>query len=51
MLKEMFNRVAYAPTNGEYMEALEEMRKLNSGLTAWIQGNEPELLMAKLLED
>lgn len=32
MLKEIFNRVVYAPTNGEYMEALDELRKVKSGL-------------------
>ena len=42
MLKLMFNRVAYAPTNGEYMQALEELRTVKSALAAWIQNNEPK---------
>jgi len=36
MLKEMFNRVQYVPTDGVYIDALHELRKLEIGLAAWI---------------
>jgi len=33
MLTEMFNRVAYVPTDGEHIDALDEPRKLK---LAWL---------------
>jgi len=36
MLKEIFNRVAYVPIDGEYMEAIDELRKLKSSFVVWI---------------
>ena len=42
LLKEMFNRVAYAPTAAEYELALAELRKYKRELVCWVEKNEPE---------
>jgi len=42
MLKEMFNRVTYASINTEYINALDELRKLKINLIMWNEHNEPE---------
>ena len=42
LLKEMFNRVAYAPTTAEYELALAELRKYKRELACWVEDNEPE---------
>lgn len=40
LLKEMFNRVAYAPTRVEYELALAELRKYKQDLACWVEENE-----------
>jgi len=42
LLKEMFNRVAYAPTADEYELALAELRKYKQEFACWVEENEPE---------
>ena len=42
LLKEVFNKIAYAPTGVEYGVAVEEIRKYKSQLAAWVKRNEPE---------
>ena len=42
LVKEMFNRVAYAATGAEYGEALEELRQYKQELARWVEDNEPE---------
>jgi len=41
-LKEVFNRIAYAPTGVEYGVAVEKWRKYKPQLTDWVERNEPE---------
>jgi len=41
-LKQMFNRVAYAPTAAEYESALAEPRRYKWELACWVEENEPE---------
>jgi len=42
LLKEMFNRVAYAATMVEYELALGELRKYKRELASWVEKSEPE---------
>ena len=42
LLKEVFNRVAYAPTGVEYSLAMDELRKIKLELVAWVKRNDPE---------
>jgi len=42
LLKEVFNRIAYAPMGFEYGVAVEELRKYKPQLAAWVERNEPE---------
>jgi len=42
LLKEMFNRLAYAPTGPEYEVALDELRHHKVELERWVEENEPE---------
>ena len=40
LVKEMFNRVAYAATIAEYVQALEEPRQYKRELARWVEDNE-----------
>ena len=42
LLKEMFNRLTYAPTGPEYEVALGELRHYKVELARWVEDNEPE---------
>ena len=42
LLKNMFNRLAYATTKAEYDGAWEELRKFKRQLAEWVDGNKPE---------
>ena len=42
LLKEMFNRVVYAPTAVEYGQASEELRQCKRELARWVEDNELE---------
>jgi len=42
LIKEMFNRVAYATTPTEYDCALHEMRSFKLELALWVEKKEPE---------
>ena len=42
IVKEMFYRVTYAPTMGEYNVLLDEMRCYKVELAKWVEDNEPE---------
>ena len=40
LVKEMFNRVAYAPTQLEYDVALEKVRAYKPSLMTWVEDND-----------
>jgi len=42
LIKEMFNRVAYATIAAEYDCALDEMRRFKRELALWVEKNEPQ---------
>jgi len=42
IVKEMFYKVAYAPTVGEYSVALDELSYYKAELGTWVEDNEPE---------
>ena len=42
-MKEIFNRIAYAPTWVEYGVAVEDLRKYKPQLVAWVERNEPNI--------
>ena len=41
LIKEMFNRIAYATTGPEYDSAMEELRKFRRELAVWVERNDP----------
>jgi len=41
-LKEVFNRIAYAPMGVEYGVTMEELRKYQPQLAALVERNKPE---------
>jgi len=42
LVKEMFNRVAYAAIGGEYGEAIKVLRQYKQELVRWVEDNELE---------
>ena len=42
LLKEMFNRIAYATIVAEYDSAMDELRRFKRELAVWVKENDPQ---------